>query len=146
MQNEEMTSSYVELSSQAYTLFVDAFASANQRALGYAKSLYEIASRPYPSMSPEAVARENFDRANAAVSLTVGELQTTGQKNAELAQNAVAHGAKLQETFVAAMRGVVNSGISNMNFVKETADRQIDDLSKRFDEMQSRATASISNN
>jgi hypothetical protein len=146
MQNQEMTSSYVELSGQAYNLFVDAFASANQRALGYAKSLFEIAARPYASVMPAAVAQENFSRANQMVSLTVGELQTTGQKTAEFAEKAVAHGAKLQETYVAAMRGLVNSGISNMNFVKETTDRQIDDLAKRFDEIQSRATATISNN
>ncbi len=146
MQNQEMTSSYVELSSQTYALFVDAFASANQRALGYAKSLFELASRPYAAMTPTAIAQENFGRANQMVSLTVTELQTTGQKSAELAEKAVTHGAKLQETYIGAMRGLVNCSISNMNFVKETTDRQIDDLAKRFDEIHSHATATISNN
>lgn len=146
MQNQEMTSSYVELSSQTYALFVDAFASANQRALGFAKSLFEVASRPYASLTPMAIVQENVGRGNQMVSLTVAELQTAGQKSAELAEKAVTHGAKLQETYIGAMRGLVNSGISNMNFVKETTDRQIDDLAKRFDEIQSRATATISNN
>ncbi len=146
MQNQEMTSSYVELSTGAYAMFVDAFASANQRALGYAKSLYEIATRPYASLSPQSIMRENFERGNQIVALTVGELQTTGQKSAELAEKAVTQGAKLQETYVAAMRGLVNTGISNMNFVKETTDRQIDDFSKRFDEMQNHAAASVSSN
>ncbi|MDQ2908174.1 MAG: hypothetical protein M3R44_02360 [Candidatus Eremiobacteraeota bacterium] len=141
-----MTSSYVELSSQAYGLIVDAVASANQRALDYAKSLFEIAARPYASMTPAAVAQENFDRAHQIVARTVGEFQTTGQKSAEFAEKAATHGAKLQETYVAAMRGVVNSGISNMNFVKETTDRQMDDMAKRFDEIQNHATATISNN
>lgn len=146
MQNQEMTSSYVELTSQGYGLCVDAVASANQRALDYAKSLFEIAARPYASMTPAAVAQENFNRANQMVSLSVSELQTSGQKTAEFAEKAVTHGAKLQETYVAAVRGLVNSGISNMNFVKETADRQIDDLGKRFEELKSRTVAAVSNN
>jgi hypothetical protein len=146
MQPQETTSSYVELSTQAYALFVDALAKSNQRALGYAKSVYDIVARPYSSPSPEAVARENFDRASQLVSLGVNTLQTAGQQNAEFAEKAVAHGAKLQETYVAAMRGLVNSGISNMNFVKETTDRQIEDLGKRFDEIQNRATATVSSN
>ncbi len=143
---QDTTPSYVELSTQAYTLFVDAFASANQRALDYSKSLYEIASRPYASTAVETAARENFDRANQMVSVTVDQLQTSGQKSAELAQQLVAHGAKTQESYVATMRGLVNTGISNMNFMKETAEREAQDFAKRVDETQNRAAAAVSSN
>ena len=143
---QDTTPSYVELSAHAYTLFVDAFASANQRALEYSKSLYEITSRPYASTAIETAARENFDRTNQVIALTVDQMQTNGQKTAEFAQKLVAHGAKVQESYVAAMRGLVNSGISNMNFVKETADRQVDDMVRRVDDMQNRASATVSKN
>lgn len=143
---QDTTPSYVDLSTQAYALFVDAFASASGRALDYSKSLYEIASRPYASTAVETAARENIDRANQMVSLTVDQLQTSGQQSAEFAQQLVAHGAKLQESYVATMRGLVNTGISNMNFMKETAERQAQDLARRVDETQNRAAAAVSSN
>ena len=143
---QDTTPSYLDLSSQAYALFVDAFASANQRALDYSKSLYEIASRPYASTAIETAARENFDRTNQVVTLTVDAMQTNGQKTAEFAQKLVAHGAKVQESYVATMRGLASAGVSNMNFVKEAAGQQADDMVKRFDELQNRASAAASKN
>ncbi len=139
----ETTPSYVELSSQAYTLFVEAYASANQRALGYWKSLWEVASRPYTSTAIEAGVRENFDRANQIVSLTVSELQTTGKTSAELAEKLFAHSAKLQDSAVHSLRGVVKTGVSNMSFVKESTDAQFDDLAKGLEEMQSRTASAV---
>jgi hypothetical protein len=41
---------------------------------------------------------------------------------------------------------VINTGISNMNFVKETATQQFEDITKRLDDVQARATAAVSNN
>lgn len=142
----ESTSSYVELASQAYGLFVDAAASANQRALGYWKSLYEITSRPYASTAVENAVRENFDRANQVVSLTINELQANGAKSAELAEKLSAHAAKVQDSASTALRGVVSTGISNMNFVKDSTAQQFEDLTKRMDEMQTRTAAAVSNN
>lgn len=139
---QENPSNYVELSTQAYSLFTDAFASANQRALEYYKSLYQIATRPYASTAVESAARENLDRANQIMSVTVDELQTSGQKTADFAQKLVAHGAKVQETYVATLRGLANAGVSNMNFVRETAERQVDDFAKRVDDIRTTATAS----
>jgi hypothetical protein len=144
--NIESTSSYVELSSQAYGLFVDAYASANQRALGYLKNVWEIASRPYASTALETTVRENFDRANQVVALTIGELQATGAKNAELVEKIGAHNAKVQDNVATTIRGLVTTGISNVNFVKESATQQFEDLTKRLDEMQARATSAASSN
>lgn len=139
--NEEgtRTPSYVELSSQTYTLFVDAFASANHRALGYAKSLYEIVSRPYTSARTETGLRENFDRAHQIVELTVDELQATGQKNAEFAEKLAAHGAKLQDSWTHMLRGLLDTGISNLTYVKESAETSFDGFARRVEHMQSRA-------
>jgi hypothetical protein len=142
----ETTPSYVELTSQAYNLFVDAYASANQRALGYLKSVWEITSRPYASTALETTVRENFDRANQVVSLTIAELQTNGAKGAELVEKVGAHNAKVQDSVATAFRGLVTTGISNVNYVKETTAQQFEDLTKRLDEIQSRASATVSAN
>jgi hypothetical protein len=138
---EEQTQSYVELSSQTYGLVVDAYAAANQRALGYAKSLYEIVSRPYSGALENGV-REGFERANQIVELTVGEFQTAGQKNAELAEKVAAHAAKWQDTWSQAIRGMLKVGISNMSYVKDAAETSFDGFTKRVEELQSRATVS----
>lgn len=136
------TPSYVELSSQAYGLVVDAYASANQRALGYVKSLYEITARPYASSALETNVREGFDRANQIVELTVGELQTAGQKNAELAETLVAQAAKWQDSWTEAVRGLLKTGIANVSYVKDATRTSFDGFAKRVEELQARAGVS----
>jgi hypothetical protein len=144
--DKEMTASYVELSNQAYALVVDAFATANQRVLAYTKSVWEISSRPYASTALETTVRENFDRTNQIVALTISELQTTGNNAAEFAEKAFAHSAKLQETLVQSTRGLVDTGISNMNYAKDTAAKSFDDITKRMDEVQTRTAQQVSHN
>lgn len=144
--DNETTSSYVELGSQGYSLFVDAYASASQRALGYSKSLWEIVSRPYASTAVETSVRENFERANQIVALTIGELQSAGAKGAEFIEKAAAHNAKVQDGVAHGLRGLISTGISNVNYVKETTAKQFEDLTKRLDEMQERSTATVSSN
>jgi hypothetical protein len=146
MQTKETTSSYADLTTQTYNVLVEAFAAANRRALDYAKSVYEITTRPYASSAVETAVRENFDRANQLMSLTVSELQSSGQMASELSSKLIAHGTKFQETYTASMRGLVDTGLSNMKFVKETATQQMDDMAKRIDEVSSHATAQVSAN
>jgi hypothetical protein len=136
------TPSYVELSSQTYGLMIDAYATANQQWLGYAKSLYEIMSRPYASSAPEASVREGFDRANQIVELTVNQLQASAQQKAELAEKLVSHSAKWQDTWTEAVRGMFKTGIANMSYVKDTAETSFDGFAKRVEELQQRATVS----
>lgn len=136
------TPSYVELSSQAYGLVVDAVASSNQRTLAYMKSLYEIVSRPYTQSAVETSVREGFDRANQIVELTVSELQTSGQKNAELAETLAAQTAKWQDSWTQAMRGLLKSGIANVSYVKDATETSFDGFAKRVEELQQRATVS----
>jgi hypothetical protein len=136
------TLSYVELSSQTYGTIVDAYASANQRALEYAKSLYDIVSQPYAAPVGESRVREGFDRAHQIVGLTVNELQTAGQKNAELAEKLVAHAAKWQDNWTEAIRGLFKTGIANMTYVKDATETSFNGFAKRVEELQTRQTVS----
>ncbi len=146
MGEKQTTPSYVELSSQAYALFVNAFADYNQRSLAYYRSLWDIVSRPYASTAVETTVRENFDRANQVVSLTVNELANNGAKATEFAEKLAQHGAKLQDAAAEAYRGAISTGISNLNYVKESTTQQFDEITKRLDDVQARATAPVSNN
>jgi hypothetical protein len=139
-------SEYTELTSQAYNLFAENVTAANGRALEYWKSVWQIASRPYASTEIQSGLRENVERANQIVGLTVNELSTSGRENAELGEKLIAHSAKMQKLYVDAARGLVSTGISNMNFVKDTAERQIDDITKRFEDAQSTPSSVASSN
>jgi broad specificity phosphatase PhoE len=141
MSSNGATSSYLELASQTYSLFVDAYVSANQRALEYAKHVVEIGTRPYGASTVEAAFRENFERTTEVMTLSIAELQTSGQKTAELAEKLAAQAAKLQESYSGALRGLVDTGISNMNFAKDTAAAQFEGFTKRMDDIQKTATA-----
>lgn len=133
MQYKDQTASYVELSSQTFSLLTDAMSAYNKRILEYSKSLWEISSRPYSSTAVETTMRENFDRTNQIVSLSIHELQTSGQKSTELAEKLVAHGTKFQETMMNSMKGLVETNISNMNFAKDSATQQFDNITKRLE-------------
>ncbi len=139
------TPSYVDLSRQTYSLFVEAFATANQRYLGYMKSLYEIASRPYASSTVETTVREGFERAHQIVDLTVNEMQTSGHKSTELAEKVAAHGAMLQDSWTQGLRGALKTGISNISYVKDAAETSFDGFAKRVEEMQTRTKAPSAN-
>ena len=145
MSDQEATTSYIQLAGETYSLYVDAFASANQRLLDYYKSVWEIAARPYASTAPESTVRENFDRANEIVSLTVTELQNNGQKTAELAEKLLKQSTKLQDSAVAAVKGLLNTSASNVTFVKDTVAQQFNDLTKRLEDVQSRVTVASNN-
>jgi uncharacterized protein YnzC (UPF0291/DUF896 family) len=143
---EDKTKSYSELTTAAYQTFVEAVSSANERALGFTKSLFEITTRPYASTEMATLARENFDRLNQIVSLSISELQTNGSKAAELNTKVMEHGSKLQEAYVSSLRGAVDTGISNMQFVKDTTAQQMDEIAKRMDDVRTHATAQSSSN
>jgi hypothetical protein len=143
---EDKTKSYIELSTAAYQTFVDAVSSANERALGFTKSLFEITTRPYASTEMATLARENFDRVNQIVALSISELQANGTKAAEFNAKVMEHGSKIQEAYVSSLRGAVDTGISNMQFVKDTTAQQIDEIAKRMEDVRSRTAAQVSAN
>jgi hypothetical protein len=135
---DEQTQSYVDLASQTYATLVDACSQAQQRALAYGKSVYEVLMRPYTSTALEAAYRENFDRANQIVELTVSELQQAGTAAAKLGRTLVSQNAMWHEKAMESARGLMQTAISNLNFVKDTADRQFEGFAKRVEEMQAR--------
>ena len=135
MNEKETTPSYLELSNQAYGIVVDAFASANQRGLDYWKSVWEIVSRPYSSTAVDANVRDNFERANQIVALSVGELQANGQRTSEVVEKLLSVTGNLQDSYVHSLRGLMKTGISNMNFVRETTELQFGDLAQRLDQI-----------
>ena len=138
---KEATASYVELSSQTYKLFTEAFASANQRALEYTKSVWEISSRPYDTAGFEAIVRDGFERANKIVEAAIATLQANGRTSAELAENVVAQNAKLQESFTTGLKGLLETSVSNMNYLTETASAQFEGFGKRMEDLR-RSTVS----
>jgi prefoldin subunit 5 len=139
--SEEKTTGYVELSSQAYGLAVDAIASSNQRLLDYWRSVWDITSRPYASTDVDAVVREGFDRATKVLSLTIEELHAQQQKAQELIEKVAAQGSAVQDSALATVRELLNTSISNLNYVKESTTQQLDGLTKRLDELQSLKTS-----
>lgn len=136
--------SYLELSNQTYSLLVDAYAAVSRRKLDYVKALYEVAARPYASTAVEQIVRENFDRTDQALSLTIAELQTSIAKTAELSSSWLKQAAKVQESTLDASRALVKASVSNLAFVKESSDKQLDAFAKRVEEAQNRAGASVS--
>jgi len=144
MANTDSTASYIELTTQAYKLLLDAAATTHKRVLEHAKNHYDILARPYTGASPDANIREGFDRANQLGTIVAAELQTTAQRNAELAEKLLAHASKLQDSLLHSCHGLSSTGLSNLNFVKEQTNAHIDTFAKRVEEVQEiqkRATA-----
>lgn len=140
MNTTDQNQSYLNLGSQMYTTFVDAYAASNQRMLGFAKSYFEIVTRPYTSTAIETAMRENLDRVNQIVELTVGELQHTGTHASQVAQSLVAHSTTLGEQAMETTQGLVKTGVSNMTYIKETTDKTLETFASRVQEMQQRAS------
>lgn len=144
MPTTESTTSYIELTTQTGKLLLDAASNTQKRALDHAKNHVEILARPYVGISPDAYIREGFDRANQIGTITATELQTTLQKNAELLEKLLVHASKVQESVLHSLHGLSSTGLSNLNYVKETANAQLDTFAKRVEEVQDiqkRATA-----
>ena len=141
-ENNQTASSYVDLGSSVYTTYVNAYAQANQRMLGFGKSMFEILTRPYASNTAEVAMRENFDRAQQILDLTVSELQAAGQHATSVVEELSAHNAKMQEKTLESSRGMVRTFISNLAYVKETTDQQFEGITKRVEDIQARAGVS----
>jgi len=146
MSNEQQTKSYLDLVSSTYGLLVEAAANANHRMLEHLKSSYEIASRPYTSTAVEATYRENLDRAGQLVELNVAAAQKSGAELASLAEKFAKQAAAWQESYVETMRGLFRTGLSNLAFVKDAADQTYEGFAKRVEDIQTRATAGVSQN
>lgn len=104
---DTVSKNYLELSNQAYNVLVDAFSTKSTRTLDNAKLVYEILARPFPQpFTVDGAVRENVDRAQQIVSLTVKELLTTGRRATEVTGSLVEIGAKFQEAWLNYVRGL----------------------------------------
>jgi hypothetical protein len=135
LSTQNTTAGYVELTNEVYALFVDAYGSAGKRALKYWKSVWEITSQPYSPVTIDSVVRTNLERANQLTNLTVDELRSAGLESAEFAEKLLAEGAKVQDTALGNFRGLLDTYASNLNYVKETTSAQLDDLSRRLEDL-----------
>jgi hypothetical protein len=138
---KDSATSYIQLSSKVYSLFLDALTSRTQRRLQYWKSVWEVSSRPYQSTAVEGTVSEGFDRAGQILDLTANELKTDGQNAAEFSEKLLSYATRFQDVAINAFRGVLNTSISNLDYVKETTQQQFDDLTKRLGEVERQAVA-----
>ena len=146
MSDTDQTKSYLDLASQTYGVLVEATSKANHRLLEHMKSAYEIISRPYTSTALEATYRENLDRAAQLVELNVATVQKTGAEAAGLDDVLAKQTAIVQESYVESLRGLFRTGLSNLAYVKDTADRTYEGFAKRVEEIQTHATSGVSQN
>jgi len=137
------TASYADITSETSKIVVDAIASSNERALNYAKSLWEIVSRPLASDQQYNV-RDGFERADQIVTMTVKELEASIKKSAEFAEKIIGQGTKLQEQSIETLRSLAGSGLSNAKSVVEAAGDGLETLSKRVEETADRAVETVS--
>jgi hypothetical protein len=128
--------SYFDLSSQMYTLFVNAFASAARRAVANSRAVYDIVSRPYSSMAIGSIYAENLERANRIVELATNELQTRGTNAAKLAEQVAAYGAQLQELQTQILRDLTKAGISSLEAARDTQSQRLSEFAKQVEEVQ----------
>ena len=136
MTDTDQTKSYLDLASQSYGVLVEAASKANHRLLEHLKSTYEIISRPYTSTALEASIRENLDRAAQLVELNVAAAQKSGAEAASVAETLSKQAAQWQETYVESTRGFFRTGLSNLAYVKDAADKSYEGFAKRVEEIQ----------
>ena len=121
---------YIDLSSKSFELAVDATTTATNRVLGYLKSNFEIASKPFTATTPDAIVKESFERTGKLVELRDAYLKETGKHTTAVANDVLAHAKEWQDSVQTALKGVGEITASNLNFVKETTAQQIDGISK----------------
>jgi hypothetical protein len=137
MANNETTTSYIELTNQAYKLVVEAAATTTGALLDHHQRRTELLLRPLnPAAGVDGNARELIERAKQVASIAALEQQAISQKNAELSERLLAHAAKIQDSLLHSWRGVWDTGLSNLNYVKDTTTAQIDTFAKRVEEIQ----------
>jgi hypothetical protein len=141
---KDSATSYIELSSKVYSLFLDTLTSLTQRRLQYWKSVWEVSSRPYQLTPVEGTVRDGFDRVSQILDLTANELKTDGQNAAEFSEKLLSHTTRFQDVAMNAFRSVLNTSISNLDYVEETTQQQFNGLTKRLDEAEHRAGATAS--
>ena len=132
-QSTNAAANYAELATEATNMVVEAISSANERTLNYAKSIWEIVSRPIPAGQQQQNVRDGFERADQIVSLTVKELEHSLRKSTEFAEKMLAQNAKLQRQSIESLHNFAGSTLTNVKQVVETAGERIAEFAKNVE-------------
>jgi len=136
----EQTASYVELANKTYTTLVDAVSDANHRALAFGKSWLDLVTKPYAATSVEAAYRERLERANQLVDLTIETAQHAGTQAAKLGNQLAQHSSDWQTSVTQTMRGVMQTGASNLKYVGDAAGEAFNGVTKRVQDLAAQST------
>jgi ElaB/YqjD/DUF883 family membrane-anchored ribosome-binding protein len=125
----ESTSTYLGLVQETATLVVDEMAAANQRTMNYLKSVLQIAGRA----ESESPLRSAYERAEAFVSLTARELETSLRSNLEVTEKLMEQGKKLQQQSYETAREIADKALSSAKQAVEAASDRIETLTEKVE-------------
>lgn len=124
---------YIDLSNKTFELSVDAMTSATTRALEFYKASFDVISKPYAAMRPDAIFNENIDRAGKLSELRDSYMREAGVQYSGLANAAVDNAKAWQENAQRGFQGLGDVMVSNLNYVKEATGHQIDGFTKHVE-------------
>jgi hypothetical protein len=127
----QTSSTYLGLVQETATIIADELAAANARTLNYVKSLWEIAGRS----NAESPLRGAFGRAEAVVSLTAHELETSLRSNLEVTEKLLAQGKKLQQQGYESAKEIADKALTNAKQVVEAASERIESLTEKVEDL-----------
>ncbi len=116
--------SYGALAGETYRSLVGAAEAVNAETIAYMRSLLGIVTKPYPSRGLVDLAKEQVARSAAILGATLDALDGNNRHAADLAKSVAGIVSSAHDTYVAALRGIADAGISNIDFVKDTAARK----------------------
>jgi hypothetical protein len=125
----ESTSSYFSLIQETATMVVDEIAAANQRSLHFVKSLWQIAGRS----ESESPIRSAYERAEAVVSLTARELETSLRSNLEMTEKLMEQSKKLQQRSFDSVREIADKALASAKQAVDTASERIETLTEKVE-------------
>jgi hypothetical protein len=135
MSQSNTNAAVAELAAETTSIVIDAIASSNERALNYAKSVWDIAAaRP-----AESDVRGGFERIDKIVTLTVKELETSIKRSVDFSESMISQATKLQQSAAETFRNLAESGLSNAKQAVESTGDRLDTLVKRVEKAKTAA-------
>ena len=114
---------YAEIAGDAFGTIVDAIEARNARRIEYVRTVWGIFARPFSSTALDVVLSENAIRTSALVSVSLDAAGENNRAAADFAREAGRFLANVNESYVNSLRGVAETTVSNLNFVKNAAAR-----------------------
>jgi hypothetical protein len=140
MSQSTSNAAVADVAAETTGLVIDAIASSNERAVQYAKSIWEIAAaKPAETDGGMFDVRGGYERFDKIVALTVKELETSIKKSAQFTESLVSQATKLQQSAGDAFRNLAESGLSNVKQAVEDTGERLETLSKRVEKSKTAA-------